>query len=225
MATRRSLDQQHSIVAAGHDYGIILDSREIFIYGETDMEGEMGTTFVTSMRILLGRSTTEPIIIHQHNLGGDWCCGMMIYDMMVTCPCPIIFMCHGLAASMGSIIPMACVAHDDCCIVNMPNCSWLIHDGTTDIHPGLTIKQAKSWAGWEDKTRVVMMDWYVTACKRSSLHKNKSDKAIRNFIEKKMNENEDWWLTAREAVDQGFANAVLGDEGYETINKIKAQFV
>ena len=35
-----------------------------------------------------------------------------------------------------------------------------------------------------------------------------------------MDKKEDWILTSKEAVEYGFADVVLGQEGYETINKI-----
>lgn len=219
--TRRSLDQQHSIVEAAHGYGVILDTREIFLYGEVDAEGVLGNQFITNMRILLSKSSSKPIVIHQHSLGGDWCTGMMIFDSILSCPCPIIFICHGIAASMGSIIPMACVSHGDAYIINMPNCDWLIHDGTTDISEGLTMKQARSWASWEERNTKTMREWYVQACSRGKVFEGKTKPQIRARIKSRLNLDEDWWLTAREAVDHGFADAVLGDENFESIISIK----
>ena len=32
---------------------------------------------------------------------------------------------------------------------------------------------------------------------------------------------EDWWISAKEAVENGFADVVLGDKKYESINSIK----
>lgn len=219
--TRRSLDQQHSIVEAAHCYGVVLDTREIFLYGEVDEVGELGNQFVTNMRILLSRSSSVPIVIHQHSLGGDWSCGMMIYDSIISCSCPIIFVCHGVAASMGTVIPMACIAHGDAYVINMPNCDWLIHDGTTGINQGLTMKQARAWAAWEDRTAKIMTQWYVEACSRGKMFEGKTKSQIKAKIKSKLNLDEDWWLTAREAVDYGFADAVLGDEGFESIKSIK----
>jgi len=223
--TRRSLDQQHSIVEAGHCYGVLLDTREIFIYGEVDGEGELGNSFVTNMRILLSKSAIKPIVIHQHSLGGDWCTGMMIFDSILSCPAPIIFVCHGLAASMGSIIPMSCIKHGNAYIVNMPNCDWLIHDGTTDISDGLTMKQARSWAVWEERNTKTMREWYVDACSKGREYQGKNKSQIRAKIKSKLNSDEDWWLTSREAVDHGFADAVLGDAGFESIEIIKNHWI
>ena len=214
---RRSLDTQHSIVEAAHEYGIILDSREVFIYGGVDEEGELGDKFLKNMRMLEQRHSDKPIIIHQFSVGGDWSCGMSLFDTIVTCPCPILFVCHGLAASMGSVIPMACAKHENSYRVNMPNCDWMIHDGTTDIVSGHTIKQSKSWAAWESRTGIQMMDFYVAACCNGEKYVGKTHGQIRTLIKKKLDSKEDWWLSAREAVEHGFVNAVLGDEGFESI--------
>ena len=32
---------------------------------------------------------------------------------------------------------------------------------------------------------------------------------------------EDWWVSGEDAVENGFADAVLGDNKYESINSIK----
>lgn len=218
--TRRSLDQQHSIVEAAHGYGVILDTREIFLYGGVDEEGILGNQFITNMRILLSKSHSQPIVIHQHSLGGDWACGMMIFDSIKTCPCPIIFICHGIVASMGTVIPMACIGREDY-IISMPNCDWMIHDGTTGIHSGLTMKQARSWASWEERVSKSMREWYVEACSKGEKFEGKSRSQIRAKIKSKLDADEDWYLSPREAVEYGFAHAVLGDEGFESVESIK----
>ena len=217
--TKRTLDQAHSAVEAAHCYNILLDSREIFVHGETDEWGDMGDSFLKNLRILLSRNAIDPIVIHQHNLGGDWACGMMLRDAIATCPVPIVFICHGIAASMGSIIPMGCHRHKDAYVINMPSADWLLHEGYTDIG-GLTMKQARSWAKWEDRITVEMFDWYVEAFKKGSKCEGWSDTRVRNLITKQLQIREDWWLSAREAVEYGLADAVMGDEGFESVETI-----
>lgn len=217
---RRTLDQHHSAIEAAHSYNIILDQREIFLKGEVDTDGELGDAFLKNLRILLGKDKKRPIVIHQHSLGGDWACGVMIRDAIATCPAPIVFICHGITASMGSVIPMGCVQHGDAYRINMPSCDWLIHDGTTDITNDHTYKQSVSWAEWEKRTRIDMMNWYVAACIKGPRFKGWSEKMVRKEIISKLDAKEDWWLTAREAVEHGFADAVLGDEGFESIDTI-----
>ena len=145
------------------------------------------------------------IIIHQYNIGGDWNAGMSIYDMILQSPCKIIFICHGISASMGSIIPQAADVRR-----TMPSCDWLLHEGYTDIDSGLTYRQAKSWAQWEQKAYDKMLEIYVEA---SNLQASR----IKSMFSKR----EDWWLSAEEAVANGFADAMLGEKGYDSIDSVK----
>jgi len=220
---RRNLDQQHSIVEAAHEYNIMLDSREIFLHGEVGEDLSKG--FLTNLQILLSRTDEAPITIHQFGLGGDWCSGVAIFDAITLCPCPIVFVCHGIAASMSSIIPMACSQREQAYCINMPNCDWLIHDGTTGIMQDMTHKQAQSWSEWEKRLKEDTLDWYTLSCSEGEVYKNRSDKQIRASIKQKLDSKEDWWLTAREAVEHGFADAILGDEGFASLKEIRSEFI
>ena len=130
---------------------------------------------------------------------------MAIYDMILQSPCKIIFICHGISASMGSIIPQAADIR-----ITMPNCDWLLHEGYTEIDSGLTHRQAKSWAQWEQQVYEKMIDIYVES---SNLQASR----IKSMFSKR----EDWWVSAEDAVENGFADVVLGDKKYESINNIK----
>ena len=175
MTKRRTLDQKHSIVESLHEYNIILDQREIFLHGTVDEDGDLGNGFLKNLRILESQSVELPIIIHQHSLGGDWCNGIVIHDAIVACPSPILLLCHGINASMGTVISTACSKHENSYCVTMPNCSWLIHEGTTDITEMLTHKQSVSWAGMEKITMQLMMEWYVGSCKHGTTFNKWSD--------------------------------------------------
>lgn len=217
---RRTLDQQYYAIEAAHCYNILLDQREIFLSGEVDEEGELGSGFIKNLRLLVGKDSKKPIVVHQHSLGGDWCTGMMIRDAIAQCPAPIIFVCHGLAASMGSIIPMGCLKHGDAYRINMPSCDWLIHEGYTGVSWSHTHKQAQSGIEWEKRLRTDMLDWFVLAGKGGEKWKDWTDRRIRTALIKKLDSKEDWWLDARQAVEYGFADAVMGDEGFESIEAI-----
>ena len=212
----------HSIEAA-HIYGLFVESREIFISGEVDEDGILSSSLITNLRLLTHRSIEEPIVIHQHSLGGDWCSGVSMFDALLMCEAPIVFVCHGIAASMGSIIPLSCIDKENSYVVCMPNCDWLIHGGTTGISPDLTHRQSQSWSEWEHRLYGFMLERYAEACKNSEIHGSKTDRQIKSYIRSRLSAKEDWWLSAREAVDHGFAHGILGEEGYETINSIKEQ--
>lgn len=226
--TKKGRNQKHDIIEEIHNYNICLDTREIFIYGEPGNENEdsgveyrMSNRFLKNIR-LLEASGDSPIMIHQHNIGGEWADGIMMYDSIVSCNCYIIFIMHATACSMGSIIPQAADVR-----IIMPNCTFMIHDGYTGIDSSLTYKQSRSWTNMETKTRDIMLDIYANVCVNGHyFQKEQADtKEIIQYIKNKMDQKEDWWLFAREAVAHGFADAVLGDEGYETIDNIRESII
>ncbi len=210
------------IVDEMHSYNILLETREIFLHGFIDntdvdpgVEYKMSNNFLKNIKLLESLDACKPIVVHQHSIGGEWAEGMMMFDAIQTCTCPVIVVAHGIAASMGSIVPQAADLR-----VSMPSCWWLIHDGSTDIDNSMTIKQAKVWAQWEEKTREQMLDIYTGWCSQAGVFSGKTEKQVSNFISKQLNDKEDWWLDAADAVKYGFCDAVYGTVGYETINAI-----
>lgn len=222
LITKKGRNQKHDIIEEIHGYHLCLDTREIFLHGETDSENyDAGVEFRMSNRFLknvrlLEAAGDDPIVVHQNTDGGDWYSGMMIYDAIIACQCHVIFIMHGTACSMGSIIPQAA----DTRIV-MPSCTFMVHDGSTSLSG--THKQVQSAAQLEERMRDQMLDIYSSVCVNGHYFQKEqaTPKKVREYIITKMNEKEDWWLSARETVMFGFADAVLGDEGYESIESIR----
>lgn len=221
---KNTRQQKHSLISEINNYDILLDTREIFLHGslefgeDTGVDHIMANQFLRNIR-LLESFGSEPIVVHQHSIGGNWDAGIMIYDIIAQSQCPFVFMCHGMAASMGSIIPQA--AHDRGVRVSMPNCDWLIHDGVVGTEG--TLKQFSSYHEYIKKIEEVTMNIYTTVCSETgSKFEGKTSKQVNSTIRKQLRQKEDWWLTPREAVEYGFADAVLGDEGFENIKEIKS---
>jgi len=205
-----------------HLASIMVDSREIFIHGHSNEEGtdsgvdhRMANQFVKNIRFL-AHLNDKPIIIHQHSIGGDWNAGIMMYDAIKTCEVYVIIITHGIAASMGSIVPQAADLR-----LTMPNCDWLIHDGTTGIHPGLNQKQRKSWGKLEDRLGDTMLDIYASKCMNSKEYLGKTQKQTKTQIMKELYSKEDWWLSAEEALSHGFIDGVFGTEKYINMTILK----
>ena len=160
----------------------------------------------------------DPILIHQHSIGGNWDAGMMIYDAILNSSCYVIFFMHGTACSMGSIIPQAA----DLRIISS-NCTFMVHLGYTGIS-GHTHKQAQSWAEMEKYVNNTMLDIYVNVAIKGKFFKDyKIDKynKVKRFLLNKINQKDDWWLFAKDAVLYGFADGILGATGYENIETIR----
>jgi ATP-dependent protease ClpP protease subunit len=198
-----------SMAEEAHSHNLIIDTREIFLHGsyapdegDPGVDWRMANTLVKNLKIL-EKVSANPIYIHQMSIGGDEEAGYMMYDAIKHSKCHITIYAHGVAASMGSIVPQAADHR-----ITMPNCCWLIHRGTTGISPHLTRKQARSWACWEDFCDKRMIDIYVAQCKKAPYHKGKKESQVRSEIKRKLDAKGDWFLTAEEAVEFGFANAV-----------------
>ena len=71
-----------------------------------------------------------------------------------------------------------------------------------------------------------MYDIYTEVCHESSTHfKNMTKSKTRNFIRRKLESKEDWWLVAEDAVKYGFADGILGSEKYKSIAEIRRGLV
>lgn len=224
---KKTRGQKHDVIEELHNHNILVETREIFIHGEPDADFadggtdfRMATKFVKNMRILESISN-DPIIIHQHNLGGWWDCGMMMYDTIKLSQCYIIFVIHGSACSMGSIVPQAADVR-----LMMPNAQYMIHTGYTDIS-GQTYKQAQSWAKLEKRQVDVMIDIYTNVMTYSKYAQDRemTDKKVKQFIMNRLNQTEDWFFLASDAVYYGFAEGILGDKGFETLDVVKDKIV
>ena len=208
-----------------HNASILVDSREIFIHGhigdsyeDGGVDYRMAIKFIKNLRFLT-HLNDKPIIIHQHSIGGGWNEGIMIYDSIKSCELYIIFITHGIAASMGSIIPQAADLR-----LSMPNCDWLIHHGTTGIHPELLRRQAKSWGNWEDRLDLKMIDIFAPKCLEADKYSGKSMIQMRNILNKKLSNSIDWWLSAEESLENGFIDGIYGTEEYKDIVTIEKEF-
>lgn len=197
-----------------HDYCINIGAREIFLYDEIDCDSAI--KFLKNLTFLEGQSN-KPITIHQYSVGGEWSSGMMIYDAIIASPCKFVFVTHGTAASMGSVIPQA--VYGKGYRVSTPNCDWLIHEGSLSFDN--TMKAVSSLIEAEKRTKSTMYDIYTACCVSGEYFKDQPPKKIRAYIRSKLATREDWWITSDEAVYYGLADSVLGAPGYETIKGIR----
>ncbi len=223
LLNKKTRNQKHDILEELHQHNILVETRELFIHGEPDdasqdsgVEFRMAAKFLKNIRYL-EQCSDEPIIIHQHSIGGNWDAGMIIYDAITSSHCHIIFIMHGTACSMGSIVPQAADTR-----LIMPNCTFMVHTGYTDIG-GHTYKQSQSWAEMEKHQTNVMLDIYTSMAIHGPFFQGKTmdEVKVRKFLTAKMDQKEDWWLFAPDVVKYGFADAILGDVGYETLDIIR----
>jgi len=192
-----------------HDYCIDIDNREIFLTSIDDsceIDCVMAGMFLKNIRLLQSMSH-EQIIIHIGISGGDWNYGMMIYDIISKSPCPITTISYGSASSMASIIPQAADVR-----VITPHTDFMIHEGYI-TYDGTT-KGAKQNVNWNDHLTKIMLDVYVKNCKNGNYFTNWTEVKISKYLKDKLDKNEDWFMTAEDAINYGFMDGILGDKNY-----------
>jgi len=212
-----------------HEFGLLIDTREIFLnsdlrydYNEAMLDHRAANTFIRNLQIL-NNINNSPILVHQCTNGGDWNYGIAIYDAIkASCDdeesSDIIVLSHAHSRSMSSVIPQAAKWR-----VIMPTADILIHWGTLTFDGNYTSVQADSH--WSKKQSEIMLDIYVTRCKEGAFWDREgieTEDEIKEFLRDKMDRKQEWYLTPEEAVDMGFMDAVLGDEGFETIRQLRS---
>lgn len=214
MSRTKSSSVRNELITEIHDCDIDYENREIFVHSDEDITNVVSTKFIKNIRLLDNANDKLPILIHFNTCGGEWDYGMGMYDAIKSCVSPTIALCYSCARSMSSIIPQA-ASHR----IIMPNAYFMIHNGTVSIES--TSKSASSFTQFNDSLTKIMLDIYVNSCRFGINFKNYSDTKIRKFLQDKMNKFEEWYMSARDSVNYGFMDAVLGDKGYENIPQLK----
>lgn len=192
-----------------HSNDIDFANRIIYLHGSDPIDGEepgvdyrMSSKFIKNMN-LLTLSSSDPIYVHMNTVGGEWSYGMAIYDAIKTSPCDVTIVAYSWARSMSSIILQAANKR-----VMKPYSCFMVHWGTySDSGHYLTVKSGMEFT---EKTERMMLDIYANKCVDGPFFKNKnmSVSEVSDFIENKILEKSDWWLTAEEAIDYGFADCI-----------------
>ena len=199
-----------------YDNNLSVSTREIYVCGqEGEVDEKLAMGFLKNLRVLENRSN-DPIVIHQYSIGGDWNAGMAMYDAIRNSSCQFVYICYGIAASMGSIIPQAVLGKG--VRVTTENCEWLIHDGSSNVSG--THKQVVSGVNHTKIALKTMYDMYTDACTNGEFFADKTNNQVKKYIQNQLNTKEDWIFNGRDAVWYGFADGVLGDEGYKDVLRI-----
>ncbi|GAG32606.1 unnamed protein product, partial [marine sediment metagenome] len=175
----------YQVLSDVHAHHINIEAREVYIHGHyVELESEpgvdyrMATTFVKNLHFL-EKINKRPIIIHMHTIGGEWNDGMAIYDAIKHVTCPTIMVAYAHARSMSSIIFQAADKR-----VMMPHADFMIHYGSISLDEISTA--AKSSIDWNERANEEMLRVYIERCKDGSFFKDKFDKHIKDFLDKKM---------------------------------------
>jgi ATP-dependent protease ClpP protease subunit len=206
-----------------HSYNVDIKNREIFLHsylGETDVDPGIdyrsAIVFEKNLRYL-NLLSNESIIIHMHIPGGEWEDCMAMYDAIKNSKSKTIILAYGKVCSASGVLFQA--AHTR---VLMPNVNVLIHYGSISLD-GEHSKAASSNVQWNERECDKMIDIFVDRCMQSNMAKEKNWKRMmaKKHIQSQLASKCDWILNAQEAVLYGFADGILGDKKYSSIDALK----
>lgn len=132
--------------------------------------------------------------LYVNSNGGDIFAGQAIYSMLQRLDATITAYVDGLAASIASVIVMAASREGDKII--MPQGSMLmIHNGMVGLLGYLNASELRKYA---DEIEKITNSVVIPAYRRSK----QSDDKIKEMLDA------EYWLSAKEAVDLGFADEI-----------------
>ena len=205
-----------------HDYGIDIFNREVYLHSiGTSDDDEGGVDFKAAVTLqknlrFLDSISFDPIIIHMHIPGGNWCDCVAMYESIKSCGSPIGIVVYSRAESCGSVIIQAADLR-----IMVPSSYMLIHYGSTSIDGDH--KVAMSNLEWSQKEANKMIDIFNDKIMLSTLVANKKWSKVnaRKHIISQLDNKADWILYPQEVVDYGFADGVLGSKEYPDISTMK----
>ena len=203
-----------------HNHNLDIAANSIYLVGErdyimADMDGMpepgvefiMATNFIKNLNILM-RKSNDPILIFMKTCGGVWEEGMAIYDAIKACPNYVTILNYTHARSMSSLIFQAADRR-----VMMPNSTFMYHQGS--MQAGGTVTQFRTAAKQLDPAEETMLKIYTDKMQEAEYWEGKTEKQLRSHLIRQMQLKEDVYLNAYEAVEQGFADFVFGEDGYD----------
>ena len=211
MATTSKIDDNS--LTYMHEVCLNVKNREIYLHSYPTESGEesgidylVATRFIKNMHYL-NLSAKKPITVHLHWDGGSWIDGMSIYDSISLSQSPITVIGYASVSSMSTIIMQAASTR-----LLMPNSEFMVHYGSMGVD-GNAIS-VKSAVDQNELANKKMLEIYTEKCANSDNFKGYTEGRIKKFIDKKMKEKQEWYMTPQEAIDYGFADAIYGSRGY-----------
>ena len=209
-----------------HHYGLDTVNREIYLHSHIiENENEPGVDYKSAVVFeknlrYLNLLSEEPILIHMHIPGGDWEDCLGIYDSIKLSKAKTILIAYAKVQSASSVILQAADYR-----ILMPNVTVLIHYGSISLD-GEHSKAASSSVQWNERECDKMINIFSDRCSESPIAREKNWKKMmaKKHIQSQIESKCDWILDADEAINYGFADAVLGKAPFMTIDHIKRKF-
>lgn len=220
MATRRKkLELIPDVIEALtqiHRDNLCTATRELWLHSthagddEPGVEYRMATMFLKNVNVLEKDDPKAPILVHMHCIGGEWNDGMAIYDAIKLSPCPFTIIAYSQASSMSGIILQAAQTR-----LVMPNCEFMAHTGSLDVNneTRTAFTQAKRNLACHN----TMLDIFAARCVNGPRFKGQTVEDTRHKLDQWMKDEGEIIVVGQEAVDAGFADAVIGDKKWPSV--------
>lgn len=191
-----------------HSYNLDFSNRIIYLQEKEDgidnpgVDYRMSQIFLKNIKILESDSEL-PITVYMQITGGCWYAGMGIFDSIKNSKCKVNIICYNQVESMSSIILQAAYRR-----ILMPNCIFMCHYGSSD-HSGDYLS-SQNFANIDRMNMQTMVDIYSEKCRNGQFFKDRrhSLSKVKAYIKRKMKDG-DWYLTAEQAVEYGFADNIF----------------
>jgi len=204
-----------------HNHNIDPRSREIYLHSAIYGDDDNGVDFRSAVSLhknlrYLNQLSFDPIIIHMHIPGGEWCDCMSMYDAIRLSPSPIAIVVYSRAESSGSIILQAADLR-----IMMPSSYTLIHYGSSFVDGDH--KVAVSNLEWSQKEAAKMVDIFTDKLMDSPLVKEKKWRRVnaKKHILSQLDNKADWILYPNECVQYGFTDGILGSSEFQYVEDVR----
>lgn len=171
----------------------LLKDRIVMLNGEVNNQSTH--SIIMQLLVLTAEDPKSDIYFYINSPGGSVMDGLALFDTMRAIPNDIVTICIGSAASMGSFLLSAGTPGKR---YSLPNSRLMYHQVMSGVAPG---------------TQYVDMETSVKETKKlydklnAYLSEFTSNKIT--FEEMKLKTDRDWWLSADEAIEQGFIDKIL----------------
>ncbi len=168
----------------------LLESRTIVLSGAVDTE--LASKVMTQLMLLRHADAGKPVTILVNSPGGEVFSGFAIYDMIRFIAMPVVTVVVGLAASMGSIIPLAAGKGNR---YALPHSKFLIHQPLLMGYEGrATDLEIQAKEILKDRDRIIDLYAEMTG---------KTRKEVSKDIDR------DKWLSVEEAQEYGLVDHII----------------
>jgi ATP-dependent protease ClpP protease subunit len=210
-------DKKHEMLGYVQESDINPDFNQIYLFGRENADQEMengepgveyklANRFIKNIHYLSGRDSKKPILIHMKTCGGYVEEGMAIYDAILSVPNPVTIINYTHARSMSSIILQAANKR-----IMMPHSYFMFHEGDNSVSG--TYKQVNHIVDFFKRFSDTMCTIYAERMKHTpgSKYRTWTISRIKDHLVSEMNQKEDVFLTAQEAIEWGFADEIFTD--------------